>query len=110
MKWVKIGAIAIAPVVLIVGLIMFFSGQRAPALQNSYEYIDVVTGETLWLGRKEVTAIPAKNKRDGSATLFPYTPGEDGEKAVPGRYRPAIADLATNGPLKVDPQSGKLKN
>lgn len=104
MKWAKFAIIAIAPIVLLIGVWMATRGEPSP-VPNSYNFIDVRTGDLVTLSKTEVQFIPAPNLRDGERTLFPASQNENGEWVVLPRYRGDVSLLAKSGPIKVNQAS-----
>lgn len=107
MKWLKIAAIAIAPLILIWGVWSFMKNNNS-VLPNSSKWVDVSTGEIITLSRNKVFSIPAKNDRDGKRTLFPLEKTETGEMTIPDRYRQYLKDIPEID-SKIDPNTFQVK-
>ncbi len=99
MNWLKYAAISIAPLVLIWGVWSFLSSNKSP-LPGSLPYVDVMSGEVVYLGLNKVKSIPAKNT-DGERVLLPAEE-RDGKVFVQDRYKAALETLKTDSRFKVD--------
>lgn len=99
---VKYTLLALAPIVLIVGVWMFSRGTDRPNIATRITLVDVETGEIFTKRTKDIIALPAKNDRNGKLTLYPVDQNEAGEYVVRPRYRELLAALAKETPVKVD--------
>jgi hypothetical protein len=99
MNWLKYACIAIAPLVLIWGVWSFLSRNQNP-LPNSLLYVDVMSGETVYLGTNKIKTIPAKNSA-GERVLLPAEK-RDGKVFVQDRYKESLEAMKGDARFKVD--------
>lgn len=107
MKWAKYALIAVAPIILTIGIWMALSGNNSP-LPDSYKFVDAVTGEVVEIRRNKLTSIPAPNARDGKLTLFPLDTDEEGRYVVGDRYREDLLLLSKTQKVAVDIKSFRV--
>lgn len=91
MKYAKFALIALAPVVLIVGLLMA-GGNDGKVLPDTSYLMNVTTGEIVSMPRRKVIS-PLMRDKDGRDTLILAEKAEDGEWRVAERYS-AMLDIA----------------
>lgn len=100
MKAAKIAIIVIAPIILIIGLVMTFSG-GGKGIPGRLTYVDVATGETLRRDPQSFIALPGKNS-EGQRAIFPVEKNDAGELVIRNRYRSALIELAKTIDVKVN--------
>jgi hypothetical protein len=100
-KYAKYAIIGLAPLVLIYGVWTSLQQGRSP-LPDSYTFVDVETGDVVYLKRNEIRFIPEKNDRNDLQTLFPVSVNHDGQYAVEDRYHNDVRKLAEQIPLKIN--------
>ncbi|MBL0921661.1 MAG: hypothetical protein IBJ10_05975 [Phycisphaerales bacterium] len=108
MKHAKHVVIAIAPIALVAGLILFFRG--GSDLPSGARFVDVRTGAmtTLTLSEGRARVIPAFAE-DGERTLFPVTRAEGGGWMIEPHYQPVFtAKFADATGLKIDPTTFRV--
>ncbi len=106
MKYVKIALIALAPIVLAIGLYAFVTS-GGPDLKSSSPFVDVRTGkiERLPLHSDRTRVIPAFAE-DGERTLFPVIESPDGGWMIVERYQPVFTQrFGKQDGLRVDATS-----
>lgn len=84
MKYAKIALIALAPVVLIVGLLMS-GGNDGRVLPNTAYMMNVTTGEIISMPRKDVSSALMRDE-EGRDVLIIAEQNESGEWEVSERY------------------------
>ncbi|HBS28408.1 MAG TPA: hypothetical protein DEB06_02920 [Phycisphaerales bacterium] len=103
MKALKYALLALAPIVLIAGLIITMrSGSDRPVIPTDMTMLDVVTGEVTVMSRSKIVALPWKNSRDAKYTLYPVFKNDAGRWEIEGRYRDILAELAKTEKTVVD--------
>lgn len=102
MKYVKYALIALAPVVLIVGLL--FAMGSGDGLPDGIKVVNVVTGETQSFDRdSRKEAAPYKNS-SGERVFYPVVE-EDGQLVIKHRYRDMFMQRFADKDTAVDKQS-----
>lgn len=100
MKAAKITILVIAPIVLIVGLVVTFSG-NGTGIPSTMTYVDVASGKTLRRDPQSFMALPGKNAQ-GQRSIFPVEHNDDGDWIIGDRYRSALVELAKTVDVKVN--------
>ncbi len=103
MKHLKYALIALAPIALIVGLVLFLRG--GTRLPSDARFVDVRTGEmmSLKLGEGPARVIPGVAS-DGERTLFPVTRADGGGWMIEPHYQAVFSQrFADADGLKIDP-------
>jgi len=80
-----------------------------PMAARTIWYVDVETGEAFRGASDRFAALPARNDRDGSRTVFPAWEDEGGVLRFGARYGPAIAELHEAGRSVVSPRTLALE-
>jgi len=111
-KAVRNTLLIVAPVALGVGAWWtFFRG--GDAVPNKASFIDVTTGQVVYLKHGSYLVIPAPNT-EGRYVLYPFEKSESGTLAIPGRYLAHLkgeveGERLGAHELKVDLETGTLK-
>lgn len=108
MNRAKYVIVALAPIVLIVGVWMSMRG-GAGALPSSYRFVDIETGEVVSIAKDKVQVIPAIGA-SGKPTLYPVSTEEDGSLVIGERYRDGVLEYARTNPVKVDTTTFVIPN
>jgi hypothetical protein len=108
MKYVKYALIALAPVVLIVGLLFSMGGNADRPDKN--QCMNILTGEvSTQNAHSQKGAYPFRDK-EGNRVLYPAKVNEDGEMAVLDRYRKHIEYNFPDTELAIDRETLTIKD
>ena len=100
MKYVKYAIIALAPIILVVGLLFSMGGKDLPP--SSFRTIDVLSGK---IDTKAIKgSFPMKNK-DGVRCILPVVQNEHGDLVIAERFQGVIARDFSETPIYVDRES-----
>lgn len=109
MKYLKYALIALAPIALVIGLVMFRSG-GGPDLPDAARFVDVRTGEIVKLdiGSERTKRLPGLAE-DGERVMLPVEKAEGGGWVIPPHFQPIFtASFGDREGLKVDPQTFRV--
>lgn len=106
MNWLKYAAIVVAPLVLIWGVWSFIGSNQNP-IPGSLMYVDVMSGEVVYLTTGKIKTIPARNSK-GERVLLPAEKRE-GKIYIMERYKDSLEDFKNDARLKVDPATLEVK-
>lgn len=110
MKHLKYALIALAPIALIIGVVLFLRG--GTSLPSGARFVDVRTGEmmSLTLGEGPARVIPGVAS-DGERTLFPVTKADNGSWMIEPHYQSVFSSRFPDATgLKIDPATFQVIN
>ena len=108
MKYVKYAIIALAPVVLILGLLFSMGGNKK--LPSDTRVVNIITGEiSTQDSNSQKGAYPFRDE-EGNRVLYPIHENENGVMAVMERYRNNIEYHHADKELAIDRKTLTIKD
>jgi hypothetical protein len=109
----KYAALALGPIVLIVGIWWTMNQGGTPNTASRIDYVNVVTGERTSIPA-EKAAVAVRPDDSGEWVLFPVAEDESGEVVLVGHYRGRFDTLVrqredAGAGLAVDPNTYQLR-
>ncbi|MBL0928087.1 MAG: hypothetical protein IBJ11_10630 [Phycisphaerales bacterium] len=98
MKYFQYAVLALAPIVLIAGIVYWMRQDKSP-VPSSRLYYNVLTGEYLWVGKNEALTIPWRDA-SGQFVLYPVEENPEGQYVLAPRYIPYLNSELAEGKLK----------
>lgn len=109
MKWAKYALIAVAPIILAVGVWSALRGGSATDIPDSVTFVDVSTGDLVTMKRGSFISVPAMNDRDKKFTLYIVNKDESGAWVVNENLREQLLALPESERSKIDPQTFRVR-